>query len=299
MTSQDTPQQPGEALPIADNPSKSPAVVPDGVLDPSPSSFPAGPSGPVPGDQSRILPALSSVLTDPSTLDGVEQVPPPPAEPYEDFLHRTGCLSTASTSSGLQPVTADVTMDLVTLPSALPRPFPTFVGLDQHPRAPAPMPGPGKFLPDRFYIPPPDPLAWPGRGPAVPAFPAPFVAPGLPPSHAGAPRTFSVAVANHPGPLTVLMTPGPSAKITISYPCAWPDFSTDATPLSLGPAGPTAGPTPLPLQPDLLAGPPVPPTHRSQQLKLLPLFLHHPRPLSRLPRSPQRRLRRYRTFKPG
>ena len=70
-------------------------------------------------------------------------------------------------------------------------------------------------------------------------------------------------------------------------------------PLSLGPAGPTAGPTPLPLQPDLLAGPPVPSTHQSQQLKLLPLFLHHPRLLSRLPRSHQRRLRRYRMFKPG
>ena len=174
MTSQDTPQQPGEALPIADNPSKLPAVVPDGVLDPPPSSFPAGLSGPVPGDQPCTLSTPSSVLTGPLTLDGVEQVPPLPAEPYEDFLHRTNRLSTASSSSGPQPAASDVTMDLVTLPPTLPRPFPTFEGLDQHPRAPAPTAGPGKLLPDRCYIPPPDPWRGPVRAPPFLRFLCPW-----------------------------------------------------------------------------------------------------------------------------
>ena len=85
---------------------------------------------------------------------------------------------------------------------------------------------------------------WPGPGPTVPTFPTPLVVPGLPPSHAGAPRTFPAAVANLPGPLPVLMTPGSSAKNTISYPPALgPIFSSMPRPISLGPAGPAAGPT--------------------------------------------------------
>ena len=84
--------------------------------------------------------------------------------------------------------------------------------------------------------------------------------------------TFPAAAANPPGPLPVLMTPGPSAKNTISYPPALGQiFPRMPRPLSLGPAGPTAGPTPLPLQLDLLAGPPVSSTPVSAVPTLAPV----------------------------
>ena len=259
MPSQDNQQQPGEALPLAFNTTKSSAVVPVGALDLPTSSSSSGPSGPMPEDQTRNLPDLSAVLTGPPTLDGVEQPPPPPAEPYENFLRRTGRLSTASSSSAPQPAAVNVTRDLVTLPSALPRSFPTFEGLEQPPRAPVPAPGLGKLLPDSCNVPPPDPWTWPSPGPVLPPFQSPLVVPGMPPVHAGAPRTFPDAVARPPGPLLVLMTPGPSAKNTISYPPALgPIFPRMPRPLSLEPAGPAAWSAPLPIQPDLLTGPPVP-----------------------------------------
>ena len=73
MTSQDSIQQPGEALPIVEDLSKSPEVVKNGVLGPL-SSFPAGPLGPVDCPQTHVPSAPSSVLTGSSTLDGVDQV---------------------------------------------------------------------------------------------------------------------------------------------------------------------------------------------------------------------------------
>ena len=241
------------------------AVVSVDVLDLPTLSSSVGLLGPEPEEQTRNLPALSAVLTGPPTLDGVEQVPPPPVEPYENFLRRAGRLSTASSSSAPQPAAVDVTRDLVTLPSALPRPFPTFEGLEQHPRAPVPAPGLGKLLPDNCYVPPPDPWKWPGPGPVVPTFPSPLVVPGMPPVHTGAPWAFPAAVARPHGPLPVLMTPGPSAKNTISYPtpALSPIFPRMQRPLLLEPAGPAAGSTPLLLQPNLLAGLPVPFTRAS------------------------------------
>ena len=196
------------------------AVVSVDVLDLPTLSSSVGPLGPEPEEQTHNLPALSAVLTGPPTLDGVEQVPPPPVEPYENFLRRAGRLSTASSSSAPQPAAVDVTRNLVTLPSALPRPFPTFEGLEQHPRAPVPAPGLGKLLPDNYYIPPPDPWKWPGPGPVVPTFPSHLVVPGMPPVHARAPWAFPAAVARPHGPLPVLMTPGPSTKNTIPPPRA-------------------------------------------------------------------------------
>ena len=120
MPSQDNQQQPGEALPLAVNTTKSPAVVPVGILDLLTSSSSLGPLGPVPKDQTRNLPALSAILTGPPTLDRVEQVAPTSAEPYENFLWCTDRLSTASSSSAPQPAAVYVTRDLVTLPLALP-----------------------------------------------------------------------------------------------------------------------------------------------------------------------------------
>ena len=76
MTSQDSRQLPGEALPIAEDLSKSPEVVKSGVPVPL-SSFPAGPPGPVDCLQTHFHPAPSSVLTGSSTRDGVDQTPPP------------------------------------------------------------------------------------------------------------------------------------------------------------------------------------------------------------------------------
>ena len=240
-----------------------------------PMSSSAGPEGPVPDDQTLNLPDLSTVLADPTSLDRVEPVPPPPVEPYENYLRRTGCLLTASSSLALQPAAGDVTRDLVTLPLALPRPFLRFGGLALHPRAPVPAPGLGKILPDHCYAPPPDPWKWPGPGPVVPTYPSPLEVPGLPLVHAGSSWTFPDAVAGPPGPRPVMLTLGPAAKSTFSYLLALdPIFSRMPRPLSLDP-------TPLPIHPDLLAGPPVPstklsaapasaPTHPSSQVTVTP-----------------------------
>ena len=80
VTSQDDQQQPGEALPIAVDSYKTLEVVSVGFPDLPKSFSSAGPSGPTPDDQAHNLPDLSAILADPTTLHGVEPVPPPPEE---------------------------------------------------------------------------------------------------------------------------------------------------------------------------------------------------------------------------
>ena len=148
MTSQDINQQSGEALPLTEDVSSTPAVVQDGVTALQ-SSIPAGPSGPVNCPLTRVATAPLPVLTGTTALAGVECVPPPPAKPYRDYLWRSGRLAPVSASSVPQTPAVAMQADLVTLPSTLPRPFPTFEGSGQSSRAPAPTRGSRKILPDR------------------------------------------------------------------------------------------------------------------------------------------------------
>ena len=101
------------------------------------------------------------------------------------------------------------------------------------------------------------------------------------------PASGSLEVAR-PGPHRPYVPVALGGSWHAACPC-WSPF--------LEPAGPAAGPTPLPLQPELLAGPPVP--SQCQQSQLLLLFLHHLKSLPRPPRSFQYHLRRCQTFKIG
>ena len=282
---------------IAVDSSKTPVVVSVGVPDLPTSSSLAGPSGPAPDDQTRYLSDLSAILADLSTLHGFEPVPPPPVEPYENYLRRTGRLSTASSSLALQPAASDITRQMVTLPSAFPRPFPTFEGLELHPRAPVPAPGLAKLLRDHCYAPPSDPWTWPRPGPVVPSYPSSMDVPGIPPVHTGPSRTFPDAVAAPPGHHPVMPTPGPATKSTLSG-CHAPFPWTLRDLLRL------LHPWPLFLNSswsDLQC----PPPRCQQPRRVLPL-IHHlrslsrpPRSLSRPPRFPQWLLRRCLTSKIG
>ena len=114
MTSQDSRQLPGEAPQIKEDLSKSP----EGVKNEVPGRlllFPVGPLGPVDCPQTLVPPALSSVLKGCLTLDGVDQAPPHPAEPYKAFLWLSDHLTLVSSSSGPQPSALDAPMDLVRL----------------------------------------------------------------------------------------------------------------------------------------------------------------------------------------
>ena len=255
-----------------------------------------GLSGPVSCPRTHAPSVASPVLTGTTTLDGVDLVPTPPAELYEDFLQCSGCLPTVSASSGPQPSAVVMPTDLITLTSAFPRPFPTFQGPGQAPRAPVPTPGPRKILPDRCYVPPPDSWSWPSRGSVVPAFNPPLMAPVPPPTSAGASTTFPGSVANPPGPLPAQLTPGPTVKNTLSYlPALGPFFQPVPRPLSLAPS---AGPTHLLLLHGLPSGPQVLHTPVSAVAALVPSATSS-QPTSYPPRFLQCRRWHCPTFSPG
>ena len=132
------------------------------------SSVPVGPTGPVTSHQDLPLPASVPVLAGSKDLAGVLPVPPPPEGPYDVFLLRTGRTKQDSALLVLKPATAVLPQDLVTLPAALPRPFPTYEGPVQTPKDPSPAPRLRMPLPGRFYAPPPQAWSSPGRVSAVP-----------------------------------------------------------------------------------------------------------------------------------
>ena len=133
-----------------------------------PSSVPVGPTGPVTSHQDLPLPASLPVLAGSKDLAGVLPVPPPPEGLYDAFLLRTGRTKQDSASLVLKPATAVLPQDLVMLPAALPRPFPTYEGPAQTPKDPSPAPRLRMPLPGHFYAPPPQAWSSPGRGSAVP-----------------------------------------------------------------------------------------------------------------------------------
>ena len=133
--------------------SSTPDVANDGDAAP-PSSLPVGPAGPVTCNQDFSSAAPSPVLAGPHTLAGVVPVPAPPPGPYEDFSCRSGRLPLDSGMSVPQPAAVVLSPNLVMLPSALPRPFPTFQGPGLPPRAPSPAPGSRKLLLDSCYAAP-------------------------------------------------------------------------------------------------------------------------------------------------
>ena len=149
MTSQDNALQSGEdQTPLVDV-SSTPDVAKDGDAVP-PSSIPAGPTGPVTCHLDLSFTAPSPVLAGPHALAGVASVPPPPSAPSEDYLRHSGRLLPDSATSVPQLATVVPFFVLVTLSSALPRPFLTFEGPCRSSRAPSSTQGPRNLLPDRF-----------------------------------------------------------------------------------------------------------------------------------------------------
>ena len=133
--------------------------------------------------------------------------PPPPAEPYEQFLARVSRELATLPGGPPRPATAAPPQPAVPIPttgSRLPMPFPRYEDSSWASHQQAQMVRIRMPLPASCYAPPPSPWTWPGRGPAVPA----------PPVRGPAP------LRSTPGPTSLL---GPAA-------------------LPLGPT--TAGPTP-------------------------------------------------------
>ena len=123
------------------------------------------PTGPVTCRQDLPPPASLPVLAGSQDLAGVLPEPPPPEEPYDAFLLRTGCSKQDSATLVPQPAVAVPPQDFVTLPAALPRPFPTFEGPVLTPKDPSPASYLCMLLPGRWYVLPPQAWSWPDGAP--------------------------------------------------------------------------------------------------------------------------------------
>ena len=220
----------------------------DGDLAP-PSSILAGLTGPIASHQDLPLPASLPVLAGSKDLAGVLSVPPPPEEPYDAFLLRTGCTKQDSASLVPQPATVVPPQDPVTLPAALPQLFATYEGPFQTLRDPFPAPRRCMPLPGRFYMPPPQAWPWPGQGSTVPDLNMHLYQPVPPRPDAGAASdTFLSSVGRPPTPHPQQLTMG----------------STDQTPSSPIPPphpNPPPPPTPQPQPPNPHPPTPTPHTH--------------------------------------
>ena len=117
------------------NMSSHPDLSQDGDSVP-PTSIPAGWSEPVTCQQDLPSTASLPVMAGSKDPAGLLPAPPPPDEPYDSFMVRMGHSKTVSTSSAPQPAAAAPLPELVTLPTALPQPFPTFEGPVMTPRVP-------------------------------------------------------------------------------------------------------------------------------------------------------------------
>ena len=188
MTSQDNALQCGEdQTPLVDV-SSTLDVAKDGDAVP-PSSIPVGQAGPVTCHLDLSFTAPSPVLAGPHALAGVASVPPPPSAPSEDYLRRSGRLPPDSATSVPQPAAVVPFSLLVTLSSALPRPFLTLVVAQTGLWRPS-------FQPAQVAPCPASSQSWSFCNdlPELHGFPA--------------------------GPLPSQMTPGPAAKNPFSYPPA-------------------------------------------------------------------------------
>ena len=114
-----------------------------------PSNAP-GPAGPVTCHLDLSFTAPLPVLAGPHALAGVAFIPQPPSAPSEDYLRHSGRLPPDTAMLVLQSAAVVPFSVLVTLSSALPRPFLTFEGPGRFSRAPSLMQGPRKLLPARF-----------------------------------------------------------------------------------------------------------------------------------------------------
>ena len=143
--------------------------------------------------------------------------PLPPSAPSEDYLRHSGHLPPDSATSVPQPAPVVPFYVLVTLPSALPRPFLTFEGPGGSSRAPSSMQGPRNLLPDHFL----GSLVIAQMGLWHPSFQPVLVAPCPAASQRWSFCNDLPKLCGLPaGPLPSQMNPGLAVKNPLSYPLA-------------------------------------------------------------------------------
>ena len=190
----------------------SPAVVPV-TSGPVPTvSAPSQPASSVPQDSAPLPPGL---------LDDLSP-PPPPAEPYEDFMARVRRdLSTLpvhpTQSVAAVPPRASVTA--TTTGTCLPTPFEdsSWASQPQAPNTRIRMP-----LPASCYTAPPSPWVWPGRGSSVATSMVRVYQPASLPAAPSGPRgpsgCFAGPFTGGPSPVPPPTVPAIDPKMTSSTP---------------------------------------------------------------------------------
>ena len=183
----------------------------DAVVAGTPSSVVPVTSGPVPPVSAQSGPSLpdsQDCVTPSSGNQNYLLPPPPPAEPYEDFLARVGRDQSDSARPATQPTAAArpfASVMTTTTGTRLPTPFPTYEDsswmlTNQVQASRIRMP-----LPASFYAAPPSPWVWPGRGPAVTTPAVRAFQPAPPPA----------ALAGLPGPTGRFPRPFPGGPVPV------------------------------------------------------------------------------------
>ena len=159
-----------EKLPSCIAGSTAPLQTQAPVMAGSPSAVVPVMSGPVPPVSAQSGPSLSvpqdSVSPPTGLLDDLLP-PPPPAEPYEDFLARVGRELSNLTGYTMQPAAAvprRASVMALTTGTSLPTPFPRFEDSCWALQSQVQTPRIRMPLPASCYTAPPSPWVWPGRG---------------------------------------------------------------------------------------------------------------------------------------
>ena len=185
-------------------------------------------SGPVPTVSAQSQPALSvpqdSVPTHFGLLDDLLP-PPPPAEPYVDFLARVGRELSSLPGQTTQPAAAlppRASVTALTTGTRLPTPFPRLEDSSWALQAQVPNPRIRMPLPTSCYTAPPSPWVWPGRGSAaatslVRVF-LPASLPAAPTGPFGPPGRFAGPFPGGPSPVPPPSVPALDQKMTSSTP---------------------------------------------------------------------------------
>ena len=219
----------------------------DAVVAGTLSSYVPVPSGPVPPVSAQPGPSLpgSRDCVTPSSGNKDDLLPPPPpVEPYEDFLARVGHDQSDSARPATQPTAVarpSASVTTTTTGTRLPTPFPTFEDSswmlpNQVPASRIRMP-----LPASFYAASPSPWVWPGRGPAVTAPAVKALQPAPPPAAlAGLPGSsgrFPGPFPGGPAPIPPTVPALPDSEICSPTPPRFHGDFSGATPPFVQPLG--------------------------------------------------------------
>ena len=197
-------------------------------------------SGPVPTVSAPSQPASSvpqdSAPLPPGLLDDLS-LPPPPAEPYEDFMARVRPdLSTLPVhpTQSVAAVPPCASVMATTTGTHLPTPFPRFEDSSWASQPQASNTRIRMPLPASCYTAPPSPWVWPGRGSSVATYLVRVYQPASLPAAPSGPRGPSGCFAGPftwgPSPVPPPTVPAIDKKMTSSTPPRFRGFFPGATP---------------------------------------------------------------------